>query len=174
MANRNRSMVVSLIGILILSMSLSACEPLRKKFVRQKKKDQMDSKDFVPVLEPQEYPAPENNPELNYKEHYALLKVWYKDLWTTLEEKDSDRRARYTLKQMMARIEEMRKLVDPPTQGALDQLAGFLDYYIRSLDGPEPLRNRSKIQSDLRAFDRHLRGQCRPDKLQGHFIAAQT
>ncbi len=167
----NKHGVIAMIAILILSVSLSACEPLRKKFTRQKKKDLSESADFIPVLEPQEYPAPENNPELNYKQNYYLVKAWYKDLWTVLEEKGSDKQAHYTLKQIKGHIDEMRSLVVPEKQAALDKLSGLLGYYNSSLESPAPLRNQSRIQSDLRAFDRQLRNQCRADKLKGYFVA---
>ena len=68
--------VYALIACLLgMCVSMSACEPLRKKFTRQKKADANADKDFVPVLEPQDYPAPEKNPPEMYKQHYALIKV---------------------------------------------------------------------------------------------------
>ena len=168
---RCRKLVVSVAAVLAMSLSLSACEPLRKKFTRQKKKDKSEERDFVPVLEPQEYPAPENNPVENYKQHYALVKAWYKDLWTALEEKWSDKKIEYTLKQIYGHIEEMQKLVVPSKQGEFVHLRNLLKYYDCSLNGPLPLRNTARIQSDLRAFDRQLR-QMNADKEKGSFVPA--
>ena len=67
----------------------------------------------------------------------------------------------------------MEKLVDAPTQANLVKLAGFLDYYRSSLDDSWHARNVSRIQSDLRAFDRFLRDHLRADRIKGHFVKSQ-
>ncbi len=169
---RCRHAIGLMVMVLAVSVALSSCTPLRKKFTRQKKKGQVEDAAFIPVLEPQEYPAPEQNPPENYKEHYNLVKVWYKDLWGALEDKDSDKRARYTIGQVLSHLQEMQKLVVSEKQAQLVQLADLLKYYDSALDSPEALRNKSRIQSDLRAFDRLLRNQLRADKLEGFFIKA--
>ena len=168
---RCRKLIVGIAAVLVMSVSLSACETLRKKFTRQKKKDQSEERDFTPVLEPQEYPAPENNPVENYKQHYALVKAWYRDLWTALDEKESEKKTAHTLKQIYGHIDEMQKLIVPSKQGDFVKLRDLLKYYGDSLNSPRPLRNISRIQSDLRAFDRHLR-QMNAGKEKGSFVPA--
>lgn len=168
----NRKLMVTIIAVLAVSVSLSGCETLRKKFTRQKKHDQNDDNNFVPVLEPQEYPAPENNPPVNYKNHYDLLKAWYRDLETLLLEKNADKRMQYTLKQVFGHLDEMQKLVVSEKQAHVAKLRGLLKYYNESLNGPASLRNVSRIQSDLRAFDRELRDELSPGKLQGSYVPA--
>ena len=168
---RCRKLIAGIAAVVVMSLSLSACEPLRKKFTRQKKKDQSEESNFVPVLEPQEYPAPEHNPVENYKQHYALIKAWYRDLWTALDEKASDKKTEYTLKQIYGHIEEMQKLVTPSKQRDFVKLKNLLKYYDDSLNSPLPLRNSARIQSDLRAFDRQLR-QMNAGKLKGDFVPA--
>ena len=64
----------------------------------------------------------------------------------------------------------MEKLVDAPTQVNLDKLAGYLDYYRASLDESWQARNVSRIQSDLRGFDRFMRDHLRADRIKGHFV----
>lgn len=167
---RYRHSIGLIVLVLALSLSLNACAPLRKKFTRQKKKGQVEDTSFIPVLEPQEYPAPEQNPPENYKQHYTLVKVWYRDLWQVLGERDADKKARYTLNQVFSHIQEMQKLVVPEKQVLLAQLADLLKYFENSLNGPAASRNVSRIQSDLRAFDRMLRNQLRADKLEGFFV----
>ncbi len=169
---RRSKLLLSIIAIVVMSVSLSACEPLRKKFTRQKKKDRMENKDFVPVLEPLEYPAPADNPKENYKGHYSLIKAWYKDLWTAIEENGSDKKIQYTIKQIYFHIDEMQKLVVPQKQAELTKLKGLLAYYEESLNSPSSMRNISRIQSDLRAFDRQLRGQLSANKIEGDLVAA--
>ncbi len=159
--------------MLVLTVSLSACEPLRKKFTRQKKKTAVVDNDFIPVLEPQEYPAAEKVPAEVYKQHYALLKVWYKDLWRSLDERGSDRQQKYLLKTMHGHIDDMRKIVGPAQQPKFDALAANLAYYDTAMEVPAPMRNVSRIHSDLRAFDRLLRNTLRADKIKNDFVPIQ-
>ena len=60
--------------------------------------------------------------------------------------------------------------MDAPTQADLVKLSGYLDYYLSSLDYSWQVRNVSRIQSDLRGFDRFLRDHLRADHIQGHFV----
>lgn len=156
--------------VLAMSLALSACQPLKHKFTRKKKKSQIEGSSFIPVLEPQEYPAPEQNPPENYKQHYALVKVWYRDLWTLTDKKDEDKKTRYTLNQVFSHIEEMQRLVVEEKRAELSKLANLLKYYETSLNSPYASRNKARIQSDLRAFSRTLSNQLRADKLEGFFV----
>ena len=60
--NPHKKAVFVIAGLLVLSLSLSSCDTLRQKFTRKKKKGEEDQA-FVPVLVPEEYPAPQVNPE---------------------------------------------------------------------------------------------------------------
>ncbi len=174
MVKPNAFKAYALIACLVVtSISLSACEPLRKKFTRQKKKDASAEQDFVPVLEPQEYPAADKDPVQSYKQHYDLIKAWYRDMWTALEERGSDKQQRYLIKTIYGHIDDMRKLVGPQQQQELDELAKTLSYYDSALGVPPAMRNVSRIRSDLRAFDRMLRHKLRADKIKGAFIPIQ-
>ncbi len=169
-SNRHRKAVLAIAGLLVLSLSLSSCDTLRQKFTRKKKKGEAEDQNFVPVLMPEEYPAPTLNPEHNYKEHYDLIKAWYHDLWTAIDDKNTARYTHYIISQVTNHITQMEKLVDAPTQANLVKLAGYLDYYNSSLGDPWQVRNVSRIQSDLRGFDRFLRDHLRADRIQGHFV----
>jgi len=164
-----KNVITLIAGLLVLSLSLSSCDTLRQKFIRKKKQGEEDQA-FVPVLVPEEYPAPALNPELNYKENYDLIKAWYTDLWEAIDDKGTARYIHYTIGQITNHITQMKNLVDVPTQANLDKLAGYLDYYMSSLDSSWQVRNVSRIQSDLRAFDRFLRDHLRVDRIQGHFV----
>ncbi|MBF0504692.1 MAG: hypothetical protein HQL14_06270 [Candidatus Omnitrophica bacterium] len=167
--NQNKKTVVLIAGLLAVSMTLSSCDTLRRKFTRHKKHGE-EEQSFIPVLEPEEYPAPEFNPQLNYKEQYDLIKAWYNDLWSALHDKSSEKYLHYIIREVTDHITKMQKYVDAPTQADLVKLSGFLDYYRSSLDDPWPSRNVSRIESDLRAFDRFLRNHLRADKIKGHFV----
>ncbi|MBI3602263.1 MAG: hypothetical protein HY209_05155 [Candidatus Omnitrophica bacterium] len=166
----NRKILMTVAVVLVASVSLSACDTLRKKFTRQKKQDQSQSPDFIPVLEPQDYPAPENNPVENYKLHYALIKAWYKDLWTAIDDKNSDKMVKNSIKQILDHIAQMKPSLKTQKAQGLNQLADLLKYYNTSLNDPRPMRNYARIESDLRAFDRMLRDRFRDDHVKGDFI----
>ncbi len=162
----NRSMLVNVVLMLIVVLCLSSCEAWRKKFIRHKKEGANPASEAQPILEPQEYPALENNaPEL-YKQHYALIKVWYKDLWTGIEERNTDSSVRYGIKQINEHLEEMKKLLKPEKVADLNKLSDLLKFYQTSLDQPRMVRNYARIQSDLRAFDRLLRKEFRQDAVK--------
>ena len=166
----NPRMLVTTVAMLIVCISMSSCESLRKKFTRQKKQDLSQSPEFQPVLEPQEYLAPENDPAFNYNQHYSLIKAWYKDLWRGVDEKNSDVTAKYSLKQILDHIEQMKPLLKPEKATELDQLENLLKYYKDALEQSRVQRNYSRIQSDLRAFDRMLRARFRGDVVGKDFI----
>lgn len=167
--NRHKKFFVVIAGLVVLSLSLSSCDTLRQKFTRKKKKGE-EEQAFVPVLVPEEYPLPQFNAQQNYKENYALIKAWYHDLWTAIDDKNTARYTHYIITQVTNHITQMEKLVDEPTQTQLVKLAGYLDYYQSSLDQSWQVRNVSRIRSDLIAFDRFLRDHLRDDKLKGHFV----
>jgi hypothetical protein len=164
-----RKAVLVIAGLLVMGLTLSSCDTLRQKFTRKKKPGQEDQT-FVPVLVPEEYPAPNMDPEKNYKEHYDLIKAWYHDLWSNLDNRDNGHYTHYIISQVTNHITQMEKLVDAQTQANLVKLAGFLDYYNSSQDDPWQARNLSRIQADLRGFDRFLRDHLRADRIKGHFV----
>lgn len=170
---KRNNAVVALAGLLMVTLTLSSCDSLRQKFTRKKKKGDVEAQSFVPVLEPQEYPAPEFNPQQNYKGHYALIKAWYTDLWTAIDDKSTPKYIHYILSQITNHIEQMKKLVDEQTQADLVKLAKNLDYYNFSLNESWQVRNVSRIRSDLIQFHRFLLTHLRADKIKGHFVTLQ-
>ena len=167
--NSCRKMVFFIAGLLVLSLTLSSCDTLREKFTRKKKKGEAEQTS-APILVPEEYPAPELNPEQNYKEHYDLIKAWYTDLVRSLDDRSTGEYTRYIISQVKNHIAQMKGLVDAPTQDNLVKLAGLLDYYKASLEDTWQMRNISRIRSDLLAFDRFLRDHLRADRIKGHFV----
>ena len=165
----SRNVMMTIVMMLVMTVSFSSCESLRKKFTR-KKKDQ-GVVDFQPVLEPQDYPAPESNPKEMYKQHYALIKVWYKDLWSGISERTSDSAVKYSIKQILDHIDQTKPLLKADKAKELDQLVDLLKFYQTSLEQPRPVRNYSRIQSDLRAFDRMLRNKFRLDVVKDQLAA---
>ena len=170
--NRHKKSIFVIAGLLVLSLSLSSCDSLRQKFTRKKKKGEIEDQNFIPVLEPEEYPAPGLNPVQNYKENYDMIKAWYTDLWTAIDDKSTARYIHYIISQVTNHITQMEKLVDAPTQADLVKLSGYLDYYSASLGESWQVRNVSRIRSDLLGFHRFLLGHLRADRIKVHFVSA--
>ncbi len=176
MANwmRNRQVLVTLCALLTVCITCSSCESLQKKFTRKKKKGQEENVDFNPVLEPQDYPAPEYNAVELYKEHYGLIRVWYSDLVSGVNDRqDTDNKVRYAIKQVNVHIDAMRELLDKDKQPALEELRGMLTNYVNALETPRMTRNKGKILSDLRAFDRKLRRELRLDVIKRDLVKVE-
>ncbi len=167
----NTNMLIAITVVLVMSMSFSSCDPLRKKFTRQKKKGQVEDTGFIPVLEPEEYAAPNSDPAESYKDQYVMVKVWYKDLWSALDDKSPDKRVRSTLDQVYGHLEEMNKLVNEEKRAELARLKELLAYYDNAMNMPKHMRNVSRIQSDLRAFHRLLNSKLAPSKVKKDLVA---
>ena len=161
----NPRIMMTFAFMLVVTVGLSSCETLKKKFTRHKKENQVQ--DFQPVLEPENYPAPDKNPREIYKQHYDLIKAWYNDLWTGVDEKSYDGPVKYSLKQILDHLEQMKLLLKSEKAQGLNKLESLLSFYQASLDHPRPVRNYAHIQSDLRAFHRILVNQYRYDAIKG-------
>src|SRR3989338_1218458 len=113
-----RAVVVAVCAAVVFS----GCEPLRKKFVRQKKKDASAATEVVPILQPEVYPEKVFDPVKQYKQHYGLWGVWHKDYLSILEDNGSDKRQIYVLTQMAAQLEKMENLLAGEKKQGLKQL----------------------------------------------------
>lgn len=168
---RRPQWLVTVSMLLVVCVSCSSCETLRKKFTRQKKKDQSESTDFNPVLEPQDYPAPEYNAAENYKEHYDLVKVWYKDLTDGVTQKeDNDGRVRYALKQIDGHLDGMASLLAKEKRPVVEDTKALLKGYKEALAIDRPLRNRAKLQSELHLFYHQLIHDLRFDAIKKDLV----
>jgi len=143
-----RSISMSLIVLVIISCVSSGCEPLRKKFVRQKKKEDT-KREFIPVLDPIDYPARLHSTDEKYRHHYSLWQVWSKDLLGSLDsEGDSPKRQKYLLDQMSVQAQEMMNYVTGEKKQIWESL---LTELINLRDNLDTLLFRSKSSVKNRA-----------------------
>ncbi len=141
--------------LIVLGTATLGCEPLRKKFVRKKKKERI--REVIPVLEPVEYPRQEYSADSLYRQHYSLWKVWFKDLMVAMAEGDSDKRIRHILGELTLQLRHLQPLVDESKRLALDALMEELGKIGQAYEKPAALRNDLILRNKARALDRTFR-----------------
>lgn len=156
--------------IVCVAVMSGGCEPLRKKFVRQKKKDASASTEAVPLLTPEVYPEKVFDPVREYKQHYGLWGVWYKDYFSILEENGSDKRQRYVLTQMFTQLEKMEGLLADEKRSGLTQLKNDLQSVVDMMKTPAVMREDSVVEGKVRSIDDRLRNNFDIEQVQDALI----
>jgi len=172
MINKRYQVVsVVLVVFCLAAVTLLGCSPaMRKKFVREKKKADVEDT-VIPVLEPEEYPNELETSKTRYEYFYALFKVWHKDALTVLDDNPSDKQMVYIFNQMALQLEELSKLFTGTTAekvaAGLTEVRGLLAEY----EKPIQLRNqdiiRKKIQRLRESVIEPLSEESIKDDLKG-------
>ena len=167
MNNRNvqawqKFFVVCLVCIFCAG-SLSGCASLKKKFTRQKKN--VDGKeDFIPVLEPVEYPSAESSPMNVYKNHYAMTKAYFKDLSGAFDQREgSDKGEKYIFTELTSHLQSMGDLLSPSKKAEAAALIGQIQDVLKEYDKPRTLRRYDIIRIRMRGVERDVRKTLKPD-----------
>jgi len=163
--------IIFLIGILIIT-TLGGCEPLRKKFIRKKKGDKQE-KEFVPVLDPIDYPDRIETPEQKYAQHYSLWRAWVKDLLLEFgEERRNDKRIIYDLNRIWMHLDEMQKRLMKEKQKKLQDYMRSIQRMLDEMNQTQRLRNNYGMRSKVLRMEKDLRNNFKPDQLEGSFVSA--
>ncbi|MCK5215788.1 MAG: hypothetical protein KAR05_10615 [Candidatus Omnitrophica bacterium] len=158
---RRLSMVALIVLVGCMSLMLSGCEPLRKKFVRKKKKGR--EKEVLPILEPIDYVAKkESSPEI-YRKYYAMRKVWHKDLLMALEEGGRDKHVLYVIDKEIMLLVDMKNLLQEAKQKGIEAQIQKLRKIEADLNRPEAFRNQDAMLKNLIRIDRDIRNDFKPD-----------
>ena len=165
----NMLMISVVVWCLGISLLCTGCESLRKKFTRQKKKEDAASEKFIPVLEPEEYPSKEHNPLAAYKYHYDLYKVWHRDLEATIEDNMTDKRQKYSYKNLLKHVTAMEQLLSGPRQEGLTALRRQLEKMGPEFEKPAVMRNFSSVSNQLRLIGKEIRKNYQPQDIEGIF-----
>ena len=166
-AGRRRMMV--LVGMVILAVSTTGCEPLRKKFVRQKKKS-AESSEFIPVLDPVDYPDRVVDAGQRYRYYFSMWQVWLRDLLTVLDEGGSDKRITYLLNQTHVQMEEMSKLLTGPQKEELRKSMQELLQMQEAMNMPAAMRDGVGMKRRLQGIDRVLRTKFRFEDVKDQLV----
>ena len=166
-----KSNLIKLFCLILVSavvITSSGCEPLRKKFVRQKKKDQKE--EFVPVLDPIDYPATVYSPENEYKKAYGLWKVWNKEFLYEIETGENDKRQLYLLNEGIAQLEEMKKVVRVEKQAKLVQVISVLGSLREQYDMSALVRRSSAIKRTVEQNAKIILNELNPIVMKDSLI----
>ncbi len=171
----HRKAVISLVGIIFLfgvMMTTSGCEPLRKKFTRKKKKDRRTA-EIVPILDPVDYPAKVQTTDSLYRHHYSLWQVWHRDLINVFEDKGSDKKIAYILKQMMVQLEEMSKLLGEKQRELLLVSVEKLRNIEQRMKMPASVRNNHGIRRKVERIGKQVRRNFRFQQVEDDLVKSQ-
>ncbi len=166
---KEKSILWILIVLIVISVMTTGCEPLRKKFTRKKKEDRKQSQELI--LEPQEYPEKAFDAMREYKLHFGLWKVWYKEFLTSLYENQSDKRQMYALNQALIQVEEMEKILIPDGRAQINKLKQEVLLVMEEFKKPEALRNELKIRHKMSVVDDGIRNKLNPQKVDGFLVS---
>ena len=144
----------------------SGCEPLRKKFTRQKKKD-AGTAEFIPVLDPVDYPDKVATAEELYRHYYSLWQVWDRELLVSVQQQTSDKRIKANLDQVLVQLTEMGKLLTGEKQKTLQGYTDQVNTIQKDLIQPAQMRNNGLIQRKLERLDKSVREGFRFKEVQG-------
>ena len=164
-----RSLVM--ICFLVSAVSSSGCEPLRKKFIRQKKKDKEQTSEVIPILEPIAYPEKVYSSEELYKQHYTLWRAWYADLLIDISESNSStKHLTYNLEQSILQLQEMQRLIVAERQGKLRSLINGLEKIREDFNQPRPLINTGSLKLKLESLGKEIREKYKFIKIQDNLV----
>ena len=161
-----RAGIFILILFFMTTIINTGCEPLRKKFVRKKKKS--DAEESIPLFEPVDYEAEANRSETLYQQQYSLWMMWHTDVLTALEDNRNNKKILSDLDQLSMKLAAMEKLVIPPKRETLGKYAQELASIKREMDAP--VRNTYGIQRRIESLGRLMRENFSPKNMGGSFV----
>ena len=166
--NRANRVFIMILTFCFVTTALSGCAGLRKKFIRQKKAARQEK--FIPVLEPVEYQARYKMPAERYKKAYGLWKVWVMELDGIIDRGGTDKRSQYAIEQLIAQCESMGQLLQESKRSVMEEYMGKAYSVKAQFEKPESMRNRYRVESDLRAHTRGVREDLSPDAVKDFYF----
>ena len=154
---------ISCVVIFIFLASVTGCEPLRKKFTRQKKKVQESEE--IPILEPIEYPKTVMTAESLYKRSYSFWKAWQKDLSDSIVNSTSSKRQLYLLNQVISNLVQMQALLVPERQQGLKDIIVRFQKIQSEIKSPVPMRAATSLKTDIDLLEKRVRLEYAFDKV---------
>ncbi len=162
-----KKIVAGLLLAVFCVTALTGCASLRKKFTRTKKGPSKDE-EFIPVLQPVEYEKVVESPAQGYRNHYAMVKVYFKDLWDILGRPEGgEKREKYIINEIVSHVEGMTALLTGTAKDAAQALRARLGQVVQAYDKPAGLRRYDVITGDIRGIEREIYRKFKPDAVAG-------
>lgn len=146
--------------VFLTSLTAFGCQPLKQKFIR-KKAPKADK--FIPILQPIEYEAQTASPERQYNHYYLIYRVWEKELAQAVEQKESDKRLKEALLQIVTQLEEMDDWVSIDKKQRLGQVLAEYRSLNEYFEKSPVMRNADAFQSKLRKYERIMRKELKTE-----------
>lgn len=172
MDNRKKARALRAFGLMTLLcfvFSSSGCEPFRKKFTRKKKEEKVE--EFIPVLDPIDYPASVRSPEQDYRRVYGLWKVWQKELLQEMESGESQKRQAYLFQEVMTQLNEMKKLLKEDKKKELEPLIKSYDAVRQEYDSPSIMRRSTTLKRQVERNGQAIVNNFNPKEVSESIIS---
>ena len=167
-----KKFIWSVVLVMFCAGSLTGCASLRKKFTRTPKNPKAGD-DFIPVLQPVEYKKIEETPQQVYGGHYAMVKIYFKDLWDVLGSRDSSaKREKYIFTELFSHFDAMAVLLSDEKKTEAKVIRARVDVLLKEYDKPDGLRRYDLINSGMHQIERDIYKGFKPDAVAKAFAAS--
>ncbi len=134
------SVACPVLCFVFLAATLQGCEPLRKKFTRHKKGEEVQ-KEYEPILDPIDYPDKVYDPQADYRYRFSLFQVWETELLAGMNDQASAKRLQSFLQNILIQLQEMDKLVVEEKRSGLQKAMQGYQRMIETLKQPSQFYN---------------------------------
>ncbi len=166
MLKRNKaifSFVGLVVGLMFVATIFQGCEPLRKKFTRQKKEEEAQAEE--PILDPIDYPAKVYDPKADYKYRFSLFHIYQKEFSSAVDDLENKKRLKYFSDSALIQLEEMQRLVTDDKKNGLEKAIKGFKEVSKTLDLPEQLFNTRDLKRQVENFAKPILADYTPRKM---------
>jgi len=167
---RKRKSFLSVAGTVLcfifLATTLQGCEPLRKKFTRNKKGEETEQQ-YEPILDPIDYPDKVYDPKADYKYRFSLFHVWEKEFLAGVDDQVSGKRLKSFIESIIIQLEEMDKIVVEDKRPALQKAIKGFQGISETLDQPSQFYNLRDLRNQVENYAKPILLNYTPQDMEG-------
>lgn len=165
---RKKNFVFLILGLFCVSLVITGCEPLRKKFTRQKKSEQRLVQE--PVLDPIDYPQKVYDALGDYRYRFSLFHVWKKEFIKSIDDQASPKRLRYLMDNMIEQLVSMNRLIVEQKRTDLEQAIKELKGIRSQLDMPPQFYDFPNMRRRVNTITQHVRSVYRLSEIERYIM----
>jgi len=155
----------SIVCLIFLVTLVQGCEPLAKKFKRNKKGEE-DQAQYEPILDPIDYPAKVYDPKADYKYRFSLFHVWEKELVAGLDDRTSVKRLKYFNENIIIQLQEMEKLLSDDKKAGLQKAIQGFNGITDALNQPSQFYNLQDLKRNAENYAKPILLQYTPSSVE--------